>query len=274
MTSGFSDLTSLLAALPGMDDAELSLASAALVLGATPGLNLDRYHHYLNGLGPRVADLYRASDPQDLAAQGDALRRVLHAQDGFVGDDETYDALDNALLPRVIDRRRGLPITLGILYLHAARASGMSAEGLNFPGHFLIRLVHGGQRLILDPFHGGCVMGAPDLRALLKKMLGPGAELDATYTSAVTNRDLLIRLQNNVKKRQIEAEDYAAALRTIETMRLIDPAEYRLHLDAGVLYAKLGQVAQAREHLVHYRDHFPVGHPNRREAEQILAMMT
>src|SRR3546814_19245031 len=78
---------------------------------------------------------------------------------------------------RVIDRRKGLPVALGILYMHAARAQGWPAVGLNFPGHFLLRLERHGERAILDPFNEGRVHGATELLDLLKAMQGQDAEL-------------------------------------------------------------------------------------------------
>ena len=71
-----------------------------------------------------------ASEPAEILAERHRL----------LGDDQTYDDLENANLISVIDRRRGLPVALSILYIHAARRQGWPVEGSNFPGHFLIRL--------------------------------------------------------------------------------------------------------------------------------------
>ena len=94
--------------------------------------------------------------------------------------------------------------------------------------------------MILDPFQGCKILDAPDLRQILKNIAGPQAELSSSYYDVVSRRDILIRLQNNIKLRQIEAEDFDAALRTIAIMRVIKPDEYRLLLDEGVLRARIG----------------------------------
>ena len=60
----------------------------------------------------------------------------------------------------VLERRRGLPVALGILWLHAGRAYGADISGLAFPSHFLVRLAARGQRSILDVFGGGRVLAA------------------------------------------------------------------------------------------------------------------
>ena len=81
-----------------------------------------------------------------------ALRHVFIQQHDFVGDDEDYDNLENANLIRVMERRRGLPVALGILCLHLANQMGWAMHGLNFPWHFLVRFDWMGQRAVLDPF--------------------------------------------------------------------------------------------------------------------------
>ena len=153
--------------------------------------------------------------------------------------------------------------------IHVARAQNWVVHGLNVPGHVLCRLDHGGQQLIFDPFNAWKPLDAAALRTLLKQTAGAHIELSADYFEPSTNRDILIRLQNNIKFRQIETEDYEGALKTIETMRLIDPHEYRLILEAGVLYAKLGQALAAIENLEQYIAHAP-NNDDRFEASMLL----
>ena len=101
-------------------------------------------------LPARSAEAAQGSD--DLVAQADALAAVLAEGYGYAGDTLTYEDLQNANLMRVIDRKKGLPVALGILYIHAGRAQGWDIAGLAFPGHFLVRIEGRGERRILDPF--------------------------------------------------------------------------------------------------------------------------
>ena len=137
----------------------------------------------------------------DLAARARALNEIILLKHGYSGDELTYDDVQNANLIRVVDRRKGLPVALGILYLHAARAQGWDSVGLAFPGHFLIRLSDGPERLIIDPFHGGRICDAASLRELLKAMAGQDVELTPRITRRCPDRDVLLRLQNNIKSR-------------------------------------------------------------------------
>jgi regulator of sirC expression with transglutaminase-like and TPR domain len=133
-----------------------------------------------------------------------------------------------------------------------ARAQGWQIDGLNFPGHFLVRLEKGSERVILDPFRGGQEMNAAELRQLLKSVIGKGAELSHNYYNAVASRDVLIRLENNLKARLIEMEEYAQAIIVVEAMEVIAPDEYRTLFDKGILYAKLGHNSQAATALEAY----------------------
>lgn len=241
---------------------EPELLPCALALAAIdrPGVSIGRYIHECEKMAARVAAVYAARpDPSDGGPLPmlDALRAVIAGELGYDGDSESYDRLDNANIMHVIDSRKGLPITLSILYIYAGRAQGWDVKGINFPGHFFARIDAAGQRVLFDPFAGGRVLEAHDLRAILKRTSGPAAELSATFLEPASTRDILIRLQNNLKFRLIAAEDYEAALRVVEVMRLIDPQEPRLLLDAGVLYARLEQTKAAITALEAYIEKAP-----------------
>lgn len=231
------------------DDIDLSKAALALAARAQPGVHLEKYVNHIRSLGEDVAahhaELLRAGAKDDVGARLAALKHVIVTMNGYSGDTENYNDLQNASLIRVIERRKGLPVTLALLYIAAGRANGWDVVGLDFPGHFLCRIEKDGKRIIFDPFYDCRVHEAPGLRDLIKQAKGKNAELSADYFLPASNRDILIRLQNNIKFRQIESEDYSGALQTVEGMRLIDPKEYRLLLDAGVLYARTGQTRAA-----------------------------
>ena len=84
----------------------------------------------------------------------------------------TYDDLANANLISVIQRRRGLPVALGIIWLHTARAAGWGAHGVDFPAHFLVALEGKSVQAVIDVFGGGVTLDARDLRVLLKRVEG------------------------------------------------------------------------------------------------------
>lgn len=243
------ELEAALRSIGGAPDAEIDLAGTALVLGALerPQLSLERYLHHLSLLSRDVADeAERIGAPEELETREEALRRILFGRYGYAGNEADYDNLDNVNLPRVIDTRLGLPITLAILYIQTARAQGWEAEGLNFPGHFLVRLNGaGGERAIVDPFAEGRRREPSDLRDLLKLVAGGDAELQPEHFAPAGNRDILLRLQNNIKTRLLADERPEEALRIVESMLMFAPKAGLQWREAGILHAHLGNLRAA-----------------------------
>ncbi|WP_299391672.1 SirB1 family protein [Pelagibius sp.] len=253
--SNRKDLESRLRQLGGQSDDEIDIAGAALLLAALerPQVGLERYYHHLSLLARDTEDLAaRRGADRDLDARIAILNHVMVERYGYQGDRQSYDDLHNANLMRVIDRRRGLPVALGILYMHAARAQGWAVCGLGFPGHFMLRLDLGSQRAIIDPFNGGEVRDAAALRSLVKTVAGKEAELRPEHTDRVGNRDILLRLQNNIKLRLIQQERSADALEVIETMLMFAPEKAALWKEAGVLHSHLDNMRAAIMAFEHY----------------------
>lgn len=241
--------------LAGGDDAAVDLAEAALLLAARehPGVPLDRYRQHLDELVCEVARTHDAL-PDSASRKADALAVAVHDRFAYTGDRATYDDLQNTNLVRVIDRRKGLPIALGILHIHCGRALGWDICGLSFPGHFLVRLDDGPERTILDPFNDGVEVTPAELRDLLKATHGADAELSPAHYAAASNREILIRLQNNRKIRLLQANRIAEGLTTVEDMLLFAPGEAALWYEAGTLNAHLGNLRAALIALDHARD--------------------
>ena len=243
------DIETALADLAKRADDEIDLGETALMLAALerPRVALERYRLHLADLAAAVGReaVRRDGDMPALDARVRALIQVIATEQGYRGDELTYDDLQNANLMRVIDRRRGLPVALGILYIHAARAQGWTAHGLNFPAHFLIAIQCAGERAILDPFRGLRIGDAGALRGLLKTMLGKDAELSPAHSATLANRAVLLRLQNNIKSRLVAQGRGQKALAVVEGMLLFAPGEAELWREAGALHGEIGNLRAA-----------------------------
>jgi regulator of sirC expression with transglutaminase-like and TPR domain len=218
-------------------DGRLDLLEAALdlsVLRRAEPVDLAPFRQHVASMTADLADLVRRR-----GASAEALAEVIARSYAYRGDGDSYDDLQNADLVRVIERRKGLPVALSILYLHVARRQGWEAEGLAFPGHFLIRVGIDGARHVVDPFHDGIVRDAADLRGLLRQVAGPEAELQPQHLEAVTDRDVLLRLENNVRLRLAKREDWQGAEQSLERMLAIAPDRPELLFEAGQLNARL-----------------------------------
>ena len=242
MARASSDALTRLGELCRGDGRRLDLLEAALALselhrlaaGEAGPILLAPYRQQVAAMTAEVADLVRRR-----GADPDRLAEVIARTYAYRGDKETYDDLQNADLARVIERRKGLPVALSILYLHIARQQGWQAEGLNFPGHFLIRVAIEGARHVVDPFHDGAVCDAVQLRELLRRVLGPEAEPSPVFFDPVPDRDVLLRLENNVRLRLAKREDWQGAARSLERMLAVAPGQPELLFEAGEINARL-----------------------------------
>jgi regulator of sirC expression with transglutaminase-like and TPR domain len=246
MTMRRAEILSALEGVGRQPDEMIDLAEAALLLGALdyPDTELAPYRRHLAALASNLADT-AAQEHETLDGRVAALTQVLAEQHGYAGDRRTYDDLQNANLVRVIDRRKGLPVALGILYIHTARAQGWRAAGINFPGHFLISVEDDEERIILDPFEGGMQVDLARLQLMLKTALGADAELQPEYYASMTNRGVLLRLQNNIKKRVLDTGDSARGAAVIDGMLAIAPEIPDLWREAAELRAELGEMRSA-----------------------------
>lgn len=225
-----------------LPDAEIDLAAVALQFARidAPDADWRAAAVQLSDIARRAVQAAAAlADEEDCAARRAALAAVLHRDLGYAGDAETYDDLANANLIRVIERGRGLPVALGILWLHAAEAAGWAAHGVDFPGHFLIALETGRRLCVVDVFDRGAAMEAPALRALIKRFEGPAAELRPGLLHPMEKRDVLLRLQNNIKLRRLRAGQLPEALACTEDMLRLAPGHGALWREAGLMNHRL-----------------------------------
>jgi regulator of sirC expression with transglutaminase-like and TPR domain len=181
----------------------------------------------------------------DLSMRAEALAGLIAGRYGYAGDAETYDDLANANMIRVTERRRGLPVALGIIWLHVARAAGWGAHGVDFPAHFLIALEGKGTQAVIDMFAGGVTLDARDLRVLLKRVEGEKAELRPGLLRPMNARRVLLRLQNNITSRRLQAGDLSGALTCTEDMLRIAPDHAELWRQAAVMNQRLDRVSAA-----------------------------
>jgi len=232
------------------DDADIDIALTALAFAARvrQEAGAPHYRRHLRDLADDVAAV--AAPEGDLAAQIAALQQVLITAHGYDGDRTTYDDLRNADLAHVIDRKRGLPVALAILWLHAGRAQGWTLHGINFPAHFLLQIECGDASAFVDPFNGGRTLTAAELQQMLTAVAGAEAELAGTHLAPLSNRGILLRLQNNIKMRLLKSGNLADALTVLEGMLLLAPAKGGLWHEAGLIHAQAENLRAAQTCLI------------------------
>jgi regulator of sirC expression with transglutaminase-like and TPR domain len=250
-----------LTAIGQLADSEIDIGNAALQLARVdvPDADWRAAARHLSDLAHGAVKRAVIMTKEDLPARAAALTDLLVTEFGYAGDLETYDDPANANLIRVVERRRGLPVALGVLWLHAARAAGWGSHGVDFPAHFLIALEGHKTQVVVDVFNGGPVMSARELRALLKRVEGEKAELRPGLLQPMSTRRVLLRLQNNIMTRRLASGDLHGGLRCTEDMLLIAPDQAELWRQAGIMNQRLEQVAAARDCYQRFLDLVPEG---------------
>lgn len=204
-----------------MDDEEIELDVAALELSELDheGTDLAPYVATLQEIADRLSEV--GAEAETSVEQARALAKVIADEFSFAGDSATYDAPVNADFIRVLDRRQGLPVSLSILYVAAARRMGWTAHALNTPAHVLVSIGED-MAVIIDPFNRGRVVSPSSLSALLQKAWG-NEDAEPEQIAPMSNRAILMRLLINQALRAEQAGDVKRSLAIYERMTIVAP---------------------------------------------------
>jgi regulator of sirC expression with transglutaminase-like and TPR domain len=248
------------------DDASLSLveAAASIAQDEYPDLDTQAVLAEIDTL----ADKLRRRIPAD-AVPVQRLRwlnRYFFQELGFAGNVNDYYDPRNSYLHTVLATRRGIPITLAVLYIELATQIGLTARGVSFPGHFLIKLrMHTGKQhgeVVIDPFTGHS-LSREELDELLgpyKRSHGLMGEFDAPlglFLQAAPPRDVLARMLRNLKEIHRAAQDWTRLLAVAERLVILLPQAWEERRDRGLAYAEVGHMAEAADDLRAYLAHRP-----------------
>ena len=244
-----ADANEAIAHLGLLDDDDIVLDHAALLLASLdhPGVDLAPYHDVLDDMAKRIAEL--GGDAQLASDKAHVLASVIAEENGFVGDAETYDNPANADLIRVVDRRRGLPVALAIIYVALARRAGWRADALNTPGHVLVRIGRPPANVVIDPFGGGAIVGTGAVAALVVGAGGARRTSPLEPVEVLSSRGTLTRLLTNQAERARSERRLDRALTVYERMTVIDPASTALWWRRAGLEKELGRNGAARASL-------------------------
>src|SRR5207302_111043 len=175
----------------------------------------------------------------------------------FVGNDVQYEDPRNSFLNEVMDRRTGIPITLALLYMEVARRAGVHVEGINFPGHFLLRCparrgLQYTQDLIIDAFHGGALLSEQASRELLRRHVGEEATLESRFLVHATKPQILARMLLNLKRLYVRMLSFPQARDITELLLAVDPLAINELRDRGLLAYHLNDFSAALRDLQTY----------------------
>lgn len=232
-----SDIRDEFAQMAARDPIPLARGALLIAKEEYPALDVDQYL-------ARIADLAREGAPQ-ISAGANTIEKVqilsdfLFTQKGFDGNRDQFADPRNSFLNEVLERRRGIPITLAVVYIEVGRRLGLNLFGVGFPAHFLVKAVDERGELIIDPFNAGMILGLDEIRLRLAKIYGQPIELNPVMLKAVGAREMLTRMLRNLKNIYASGSDWQRALGTLDRILILDPRAVEEVLERGGLHERL-----------------------------------
>ena len=242
-----------------------ALAPAAFAIAGVeyPALDAAPYLQRLERMGEAAAgrlQRHRGTGVQVLIA---TLNAYLYEELGFSGNREHYDDPRNSFLNEVFDRRIGIPISLAVVYLEIGRRAGLPLEGVNFPGHFLVRApaqpAGADEDLIIDPFHSGALLSEVDCRHLLRQHVGEEAAFDRGLLATATRQQIVVRMLVNLKRLYVRMRSFPQARAIADLLLAVDPSALAELRDRGLLAYHMEDFAAALKDLEAYLRLMPRG---------------
>lgn len=237
-------------------ESELDLGRAALLMAKCqyPKLNVELYIAQFDEIAEIISNRLSSKNPLLIIKN---INEYFFQELAFQGNKENYYDPRNSFLNEVLVRRLGIPISLSVIYMEVARRLGLKIDGVGLPGHFLVKCKTEDQEIILDPFHQGKELSQTDCQALLTTIYGSGIELKPSFFRAVSKKEILIRMLNNLKNIYISGNDPARALITLETLLILTPQAINEIKERGIINYRLGKFSQAIKDLEFYLQHSP-----------------
>ncbi len=259
------------------DDDSLSLVEAAVAIAQDEDPKLDT-QAVLSRIDTLAVRLKRRV-PADAShrARLRALNQFFFQELGFSGNVNNYYDPGNSLLSTVLDTRRGIPITLAVLYIELATQIGLTARGVSFPGHFLIKLKMSEGEVVIDPFTGQS-LSREQLDELLtpyRRSQGLVGDFDVPlglFLQAAPARDVLARMLRNLKEIHRSSEDWPRLLAVLNRLVILLPHAWEERRDRGLVQAEMGALNAAALDLGDYLAHAPEAADHAAIGKRLLAL--
>lgn len=242
-----------------------ALAPAALAIAGVeyPALDPSPYLQRLERMGEAAAGRLQRHQGTGAHVLIATLNAYLYEELGFSGNRDHYDDPRNSFLNEVFDRRIGIPISLAVVYLEIGRRAGLRLEGVNFPGHFLVRApaepAGTDDDLIIDPFHSGALLSEVDCRHLLRQHVGDEAAFDRGLLATATRQQIVVRMLVNLKRLYVRMRSFPQARAIADLLLAVDPSALAELRDRGLLAYHMEDFSAALKDLEAYLRLMPRG---------------
>ena len=202
-------------------DPEIDLARAALLIAKEeyPQISVEQYLARLDQMAEEVRGRLGEEYAPLLVLQ--ELTQMMYVRQSFRGNAEAYYDPRNSLLNDVLDRRLGIPQTLGIVLLEVGWRLELPLQGVNFPHHFLVRFRGEAMDLLIDPFDGGRIRFEDQAQEFLDRVYGGRVRVRESFLREATRRDMLVRMLGNLRSIYVNSGDLERARRVSERLEVL-----------------------------------------------------
>ena len=211
--------------------------AVAIAMHQMPDAKAESVDRKLQGYADTIRDRVRGSQPQALLAH---LHQFLFDDLGLAGNVDDYYASSNSYLPAVLESRKGLPITLSLVYKLVAERIGIRCWGVGLPGHFMIGVENESEPMLVDAFAGGRVLTADEAHQRLQEMFGSEVQWSEELLRPASNRHWLTRILQNLLNVFGAAGKYSDVAAVLEMEMLLWPEQNHLQRDLGLVLARCG----------------------------------
>ena len=239
-------------------DAEFPLLEAAISIAqdAEPDLDLQAVMAEVDRLQMRLKQ--RLAGEDHLLRQLGILNKFFYGELGFGGNLNNYYDPANSYLNHVLASRRGIPISVAVLWLELAASIGLPAKGVGFPGHFLIKVVLPQGQVVLDPLTGESYSAAVLAERLQPFWEGAGIAPDeaaplALYLQSASEREIMERMLRNLQEIHRSQQDWPMLVAVLNRLQILRPEQPEVLRDRGMAYALWGVPDKALADLEKYR---------------------
>jgi regulator of sirC expression with transglutaminase-like and TPR domain len=251
-------------------DALLS-GAIAIAMHQMPEVNPQKVDRQLQGYVEAVRKRVRGSQVQALLAH---LHEVLFEEGGLTGNTDDYYNPSNSYLPAVLATKKGLPITLSLIYKIVAERLGLRTWGVGLPGHFLVAVEERpDQVLLIDAFAAGRILAPDEAHARLQDLFGPEMEWSDDMLRPATNRHWLTRILQNLLHIFGSKRQYTEVAAILEMEMLLWPNQGHLQRDLALVLARIGLARPASVWLNAYLRSNP-DDPQRTDLKQLLDVLS
>ena len=249
----------------------MDLASAALLIALDeyPSLDIQKYLREFESMAAVLrCDIDFPIKTRSLEAIERLSRFLFHTR-GFRGNTEDYYDPRNSYLNEVLERRLGIPITLSLVFIEVGRRLGLRIEGVGMPGHFIVKCLHNGLEVFVDPFNRGEILTEGECRKRLESQHESGFEFHRSFLDTVSKRQILTRMLANLKGIYLQRQEFRKALGAIEKRILINPQLHSEIRDRAAVHFKLNNLSSALADWGRYLEM----QPGAADAEEVKAQM-